>query len=296
MATKTQDKTAERVSQDSTLGSTPNQAQALTTTDYDVDDLGAGFEDTDAADFKLPWLRPLQKGSPEVDEDSKSRMEGAKAGMFLNTATGELVDGKAGFRFIAVHRTHQFVEFVPRAQGGGFVAVYQPNDPLVVAALKKSGKAFGKHPFGDGNELVETFTMFGLYEPRPNEDWRPVVLPFASSAIDAYKTIMTKLDMLRVNVPGRGKVPLPMFASQLLISTEFAENKKGAWHRMKADFAAPDAEKARIPKDHPLYIQAKMFRNLVTSNKAVVDHDTSGVAEETVQGETAVGPENKAAF
>jgi hypothetical protein len=292
MATKTQEK--ERVSQDSTLGATPNQATALSTTDYDLDDLDAGFETTDAADFKLPWLRPLQKLSPEVDEDSKKKMEGAKAGMFLNTATNELVNGKEGFRFIPVHRQHAYVEFVPRNQGGGFVALYQPDDPNVLAALKKAGKAFGKIPFGDGNELVETFTVFGLYEPKEGEDWRPVVVPFASSAIDAYKSMMTKLDMLRVEVPGRGKVRLPMFAHVQRIKTEFNENKKGAWHRIRMDFDNGDAEKARLPKEHPLYLQAKRFRDLVTSNKATVDHDMSGVAqEETSQ---AVGPDNKSAF
>lgn len=276
-----------------TLGSTPNEGKAMSVTDYDIEDLGAGFEDTGASDFKLPWLKPLQKGSPEVDEDSKTRMEGAKAGFYLNTATGELIDGRKGFRFIPVHRRHEFVEFVPRNQGGGFVAVYQPNDALVIAAIKKHGKAFGKIPFGDGNEIVETFTVFGLYEASPDE-WRPVVLPFASSGIDAYKTMMTKLDMLRVNVPGRGKVPLPMFASRVFFHTEFAENKKGSWYKVKFDFDGGDADKARLPKEHPLYTQAKMFRNLVTENKAGVDYATSGAAE-AAEPET-VGTPNTGAF
>jgi hypothetical protein len=271
-----------------------NESTALTNTDYDLEDMDSGFEETSASDFKLPWLRPLQKGSPEVDPDSPKLMEGAKAGFFLNTATNELVDGRKGFRFVAVHRTHQFVEFVPRAQGGGFVAAFQPDDPAVVSALSKAGKSFGKVPFGDGNELSETFLMYGLYEHSADE-WRPVVLPFASSGIDAYKTIMTKLDMLRVSVPGRSeKVRLPMFATRLHIHTEFAENKKGSWYKIRADYEAGNAEKARLGKEHPLYLQAKRFRELVTSNRATVDFETSGANEEV--GTADLGNDNKGAF
>lgn len=275
------------------FGGAANDATAVTTTDYDLEDMDSGFEETSASDFKLPWLKPLQKLSPEVDEDSAKHMEGAKAGFFLNTATNELVDARKGFRFIAVHRTHQYVEFVPRAQGGGFVAVYQPDDKLVTDALAKAGKAFGKAPIGDGNELVETFLMYGLYE-HSQDEWRPVVLPFASSAIDAYKTIMTKLDMIRVPVPGRAeKVRLPMFATTLRIFTEFAENKKGAWYKTRADYDQGNAEKARLVKEHPLFLQAKRFRELVTSNKATVDFAQSGANEESAAD---LGGENKGAF
>jgi hypothetical protein len=292
---KTQTKERETVTDDSQFfGGARNEGAALTNTDYDLEDMESGFEETSASDFKLPWLRPLQKGSPEVDEDSPKKMEGAKAGYFLNTATNELVDGRKGFRFIAVHRTHQFVEFVPRTQGGGFVAVFQPEDPEVTAALTKAGKVFGKIPFGDGNELSETFLMYGLYE-HAQDDWRPVVLPFASSGIDAYKTIMTKLDMLRVPVAGRAeKVRLPMFATRLRIHTEFAENKKGSWYRMRADYDEGSAEKARLGKEHPLYLQAKRFRELVTSNKATVDFETSGANEDAAVAE--MGTDNKGAF
>jgi hypothetical protein len=292
-----QSKTKERetVTDDSQFlgGGVANEATSVTTTDYDLEDMDSGFEETSASDFKLPWLRPLQKLSPEVDEDSPKHMEGAKAGFFLNTATNELVDGRKGFRFVAVHRTHQYVEFVPRNQGGGFVAVFQPDAPEVAEALGKAGKAFGKVPFGDGNELAETFLMYGLYEHSPDE-WRPVVLPFASSAIDAYKTIMTKLDMIRVPVPGRAeKVRLPMFATVLRIYTEFAENKKGAWYKMRAEYDLGNAEKARLGKEHPLFLQAKRFRELVTSNKATVDFSQSGANEE---GAADLGSDNKGAF
>lgn len=298
MATKTQDKAPkETVTDDSQFlgGARGSESTALTHDDYDLEDLGAGFEDTSAEDFKLPWLRPLQKGSPQVDPDSAAYIEGAKAGTFINTATGQLVDGKTGFKFLPVHRKHEYIEYVPREQGGGFVSANPPDDPRVQEALKKFGNKRGKAPIGDGNELVETFNMFGLYVPDdPDAPVQPVVIPFTSSGIDAYKSIMTKLDMLRVSVPGRAeKARLPMFASMLRVTTRFTENKKGSWHKIQIDFEGGSAEKARIPKTHPLHAQAKMFRNLVIDNKATVEHEASGVSEEVA---AEMGGDSKGAF
>jgi hypothetical protein len=295
-AAKTKEKDSSTVTDDTQFfGAKGSESTALTKDDYDLDDLGAGFEDTSAVDFKLPWLRPLQKGSPQVDPDSAAYIEGAKPGMFINTATWELVDGKTGFKFIPVHRRHEYIEYVPRDQGGGFVAASPPDDPRVVSALKAFGNKRGKAPIGDGNELVETFNMFGLYIPEDTDKpIQPVVIPFTSSGIDAYKSIMTKLDMLRVSVEGRAeKARLPMFASTLRVTTRFTENKKGSWHKIQMDFDGGSAEKARVKKDNPLYAQAKMFRNLVVDNKAVVEHEASGVSEEVA---AEMGSDNKGAF
>lgn len=269
------------------------QGGALATLDYDLEDLDQGFEETTAGDFKLPFLRPLQKLSPQADADSKDYIPGAKAGTFINTATGELIDGKDGFLFIPVHRTHQYLEFVPRDQGGGFVASYEPDAPEVAAALKAMGKKFGKAKIGDSNELIETYNMYGLYVA--DDAARPVVVPFASSAIDAYKTIMSKMDLVRVNVPGRGKVRLPMFAHQVRLTTRFTENKKGSWHKMFADFEGGSAESARLPKDSPLFAQAKAFRDLVLSGRTKVEHEASGATEAGTEETVGVGNE-KGAF
>ncbi len=247
---------------------------------YDVGDLGAGFEGTGASDYLLPFVRPLQKMSPECDPDKAEFIEGAKAGTFLNTATKQLFDGKAGIKFIPVHRTHQYLEFIPRDQGGGFVAQYEPTDPAVHAAIDKAGQKFGKIPFGDGNELIETFNVFGLLV---NDDGvaSGVVIPFASTQIGTYKEMMTKLDTVRVVVPGRGRVPLPMFASRLRITTKFKENKKGTWHLMQIGWDGANAEECRLAPSDPLFLQAKAFREMVISGRARPEEPGGGgVAQE----------------
>ncbi len=51
---------------------------------------GQGFENTTSQDLPTPFLNVLQSNSPQIDEDDERYVEGAKAGMFYNTAAGEL--------------------------------------------------------------------------------------------------------------------------------------------------------------------------------------------------------------
>ena len=273
----------------------PKALELPTMPAYDLADLGAGFEDTTATDFLLPFLRPLQKLSPEADPDQSAYIEGARAGTFLNTATHDLVDGKTGFAFVPVHRTHQFLEFVPRDQGGGFVASYAPDDPRVLSAMKESGVVYGKIPFGDGNELVESFNVFGL-QVQPDGQAFGVVVPFSSSQIGVYKGMMTKLDMLRVLVPGRGRVPLPMFASRLRITSKFKENKKGSWHLMEINFDGGSADAARISPIDPLYLQAKSFRELIRSGRAKAESEHGGLSASEAEGGSSTADDGKTPF
>src|SRR5690606_39209842 len=98
--------------------------------------------------------------SPQVDEDGPAYVQGAKKGMIINSVTEELYPGDPGVLFLPVHREHRFVEWVPRDQGGGFVASHEPTDPMIIEARKGGG--FGKLESPEGNDIVETFYVFGL--------------------------------------------------------------------------------------------------------------------------------------
>lgn len=76
----------------------------------------------------FPTLKLLQQLSPELDEDDTKYQKRAQAGMFLVTdgAATNLLDGDDGIRFCPLVVRKVYSEWVPRAQGGGFVATY-PN-------------------------------------------------------------------------------------------------------------------------------------------------------------------------
>jgi hypothetical protein len=104
---------------------------ALTIPDDVLPD-GAGLENADMASFATPFIRLLQKGSPQADPDSESYIEGTKAGMLYDTVGGEVIDPeKEKVQFIPVGYKRVFVEWVPRNEKDtegreGFIAEYNP--------------------------------------------------------------------------------------------------------------------------------------------------------------------------
>jgi hypothetical protein len=63
-------------------------------------DIGGGMEGTDKESFAIPFLKVIQKTSPEVDEADAAYNAKAKPGMLMNSVTGELFNGKTGLTFL----------------------------------------------------------------------------------------------------------------------------------------------------------------------------------------------------
>jgi hypothetical protein len=262
---------------------------------YDTEDLGAGTSDLTAADLSIPFLAILQKGSDQVDENGPQKIEGAKPGMFFNTVTKTIADGKKGIRFLAVDHRHEFIEWIPRDQGGGFVGRYAINDPYILAAKKRKVAAentdFGSLTTEDGNDLKETFTVTGLILGESDEDIpEPVMISFASTQIRGYRDWMTSA-FVKINVDGHA-VPLPLYAHVFRLRSEFQENKLGSWMgwQIRFDTETGGAEQCRIDKTNPLYKQAKELRAAVLAGNVTGDYDS---AARSGTGDGTVGADEK---
>src|SRR6202035_2454077 len=103
-----------------------NKALAVMPDFIDAADFGAGFEGTDKESFAIPFLQLLQKMSPLVDEDSPKYIPGAKAGMFFDTVSQKLYDGKAGLVIVPCAYKRSFIQWGARNAGGGFKGEYTP--------------------------------------------------------------------------------------------------------------------------------------------------------------------------
>lgn len=232
---------------------------------YEEDDLGAGFEDFTSDDIAIPFINVLQKLNPQVDEDDALYIKGAKPGMLFNTVTEELFDGKEGIAFIPVHRIHHYIEWIPRDQGGGFVGMYPPNHPMVLRA--KEAGTFASLKSDDGNDLVDTFTVYGL-RVMPDEGYEPVVLSFSKTQIPIYRRWMSKAKAIVLKDPDGNRVTPPLFAHVWRMTVREFENNKGKWYGWHVGFEANNAEESRIEPGEELYEAAKEFRHLVVSGIA----------------------------
>lgn len=246
---------------------------ALAKYDYG-EDAGKGFENTTQADFAIPFLSVLQTNSPECDKQSPKYIDGAEAGMLFNTVSKELIDGKAGVVIVPCDTSHVFVEWVPRTEGGGggagFRGIHDTDSDIVKAAkaaAQESG-AFGKLPTEDKTELVETFYVFGLFldDVDSEEAVDFVMIPFTSTKIKKYKSIMSRLRTFKGNPP--------LFAHRICIRSVPDKNAKGSFYNFDVVPAIDDDVGASlIPptldgQPHPLLTSAKQFQTQIRAGSA----------------------------
>lgn len=192
--------------------------------DYGAD-AGAGFEGMKGSELSVPFIAILQGLSPQVTDNP----DVYRVGQLYNTVTHAAIDGKEGIGFIPVYRERAYVEWINRDDGGGFVALHDPDSQDVKAAIAANeNKNTGKIPFskieGKRHELVETQYLYGLVlniETGTVDGF--AVISFTSTKLRVYRELMTNLRMLK------GKPPL--FANRLKITTVGQKNKAGqAYH------------------------------------------------------------------
>ena len=250
---------------------------ALVTHDYG-DDAGAGFEGTTSADLSVPFLGILQSNSPQVEDDDP---KGARSGMLFNTVTRELVDGTDGQVFLPCHKETAFVEWVPRAKGGGFVDLHDPNGDVVPEAIANNGgEKFGKLAVGE-NELSETHYMYGLFLDESGLMSSGFgVISFTSTKIKPYRDWVTAMYTLK------GKPPL--FANRAILRTIRQQNDHGSFYNFRIDpFATTWRESLINPavaEQASLLQEARDFRDMVNSGMARASFETERSATGTGAG------------
>lgn len=227
-------------------------------------DAGMGMETVSQDDLQIPFVKLLQSNSPEVDPESG--VPNARQGMFLNTATQQLYDGKEGFQFVPIYLDKKYVEWVPQDKGGGLVAQYDPNDPMVVEELKKVGK-YKSIVLANGNELIETSYLYAVTLP----DLNPVIIAFTSTKLTPLKNWLTKLNYFQMGPVGKKYVP-PLFAHQVkLTSVKQTNNAKQDFYNVVFGVAKGTTLTDALVTDAEIYNKAKDTCVAIKEGKAKVD-------------------------
>lgn len=229
---------------------------------------GKGFQNQTREDIAIPFINILQANSPEVDGDSP--VDGAKAGLLINSVTQDL---HTEVEFVPAITQHVFVEWIPRDQGGGMVGQHGLNSDVVKKA-KGASTEFGKYVSETGNDLVETFYVFGILR----KDGVPVgmaVMPFTSTKIKAYRAVMGRLNSFQITLPDKRRITPPMYAHSLKITTLKQSNKHGTFYIPVVQPAVEnDVEKSLLPPDDACFLMAAECEKLVDSGKAYADTES----------------------
>jgi hypothetical protein len=210
---------------------------------------GMGREEARAEDYSIPFLRILQKGSPQVDKSEGAFIPGAEVGDFLNTVSGQHYSGSVGLKVIPCLFHREYVEWIPREKKGsksGFVASYQANDPIVATAKTEPGGRDLILP--NGNDLQDTYYEYVLCET-PDGDVFPAVISFTSTQTKKVRKWNSLMAQKRLTLPdGRVLSNPPDFAFYYHITTVSEKNEHGSWMGWhieavkKPDDRVPDSE------------------------------------------------------
>ncbi len=272
MATKKQDEV-----QGTELAEAQNTAIA-NAADYEAY-AGAGFENQTAADYAIPFIQILQALSPQLQENDALRQ-----GMIVNTVTGEVFDGKKGIAFVPATTQHVYVEWKPRDAGGGFVGVHQPNSDLVRHCV--ANQEFGKYSTPEGNDLIETFYVYGVVLPGDGSA-SEAVLAFSSTKIKQYKGWMTKAKTIQIPLPDGRRIPAPLFAHRYRLKTVSEKNNKGQFFNWDAiAFDGENAQQARLLPNDPLFQAAVNVKSMIDQGtaRAAYESQTPGSGDEEALG------------
>lgn len=246
---------------------------------------GAGFENQTSDDYTIPFLQILQALSPQLQDN-----DDLKQGMIINTVTGEVFAGKEGIAFVPATTDHVYVEWKPRDAGGGFVGVHQVDSELVRSCV--ANQEFGQYTTPEGNDLIETFYVYGIAidsDGNPSE----AVLAFSSSKIKKYKAWMTKAKTIQIQLADGRRIPAPLFAHRYKLKTESEKNAKGTFFNWSAiAFDGANALEARLLPDDPIFQAAVSIKKMLEEGKATADYASQapGSGDDAAQGAPAGKP------
>lgn len=256
-------------------------AKKTTTTDvaplpFDIEaDAGSGMEHTDRDAFAIPFLRVLQKISPQCDETDAAYIKGAKGGMLLNTVTNTLYPGDTGVIILPCAYQRRFIQWAPRGADGGYRGEWLPED---VARMRAAGEVVeeeGRLFLGEANEkksdrLVDTRSHFALVVEEDGSASQ-VILPLASTQIKKSKQLMSMLSATRVKTK-KGLVTPPTWMNRIRITTVLESNDQGSWYGVRF-------EQEGLIDDAALYEAGKSFHDTVLAGEARASYEAPSAEE-----------------
>jgi len=230
-----------------------------------LDDLlsSVGFEGASASSYAMPFLRILQKLSPEVDEDDAAYVEGAEAGMIIHTITKELYEEVS---IVPLQYKDSYIEWIPRTSGGGFVRELEFPSQRTGEILATCTKDENKNILPNGNELKLHSSYFCALEEQDGE-FTPVLISMSSSQLKTSRNWMSQMQTMKIEYEGKTYPAKNIRSYQWTMSTEKLENDKGKWYGWVVE-----AENNTLALPHLGELQNNV-RQAVSSNLLTYDRD-----------------------
>ena len=173
-----------------------------------------GAENITKEDIQMPRIGIGQPQSPEVIDGDPKRIADLKPGMFFHNLTRQIIPAPLNFTVIRTERP-RFIEFIPRAQGGG-IKDYNvpPDDPRTLFTTGPDGK-----PVPPVATKFYDFILM-LLPINPNDPMSSIIaLSLKSSGIAVARALNGFIKLRNA----------PSFAGKYTMKTVSKTNSKGTW-------------------------------------------------------------------
>lgn len=232
---------------------------------------------TKPEDNLVPMIYVLQTNSPQVNKRGAEYIEGAEAGdIWLRNSSTPIVKGDSGMLFQPCYFSKDWVEWIPRDDGGGFVARHPANNkdmpPANLSALKiiadpKDPNSF-KWVMPNGHELRETRYHVGFVIISPRIVL-PYVIPLSGTGHSVSRAWMGQIGT-KMNDSGER---YNMWTSIYKLRTKHRTNKKGDWF----SFDVEDMGFIRTPEEN---VRGATLHEAFESGAKVADSEVAIGAEQ----------------
>lgn len=163
-------------------------------------DSGAG-QNMAAGDLGIPYLALLQSNSPQCNPAHAKYIEGAQAGMWMNTATGQVFGGfkKEPIVVIPCAYVRHYDEWKDRdgPEGGGFVASHEIDSGIMG---KTKPNALKRPALDNGNIIWETAKQFLLLRNPVTGRLEQVLMTLKSTHLKANRRMNNLINA--ATIPG----------------------------------------------------------------------------------------------
>ena len=186
---------------------------------------GQGVEGLGTDDLAIPFINVIQSNSPQLNKHDGKYIEGAEVGVLFNTVTNELFNGDTGVEVIPCAYQRTLIEWVPRDQEGGFVAVHDPESGILKQTTKNER---GQDILPNGNYLANTAAHYVVLLS-PTYGPTQAVISMTSTQLKKSRKWNTQMVSQTIALADGSIKAKPAFASAYTLCTRPESNKHGSW-------------------------------------------------------------------
>jgi hypothetical protein len=196
-------------------------------------DARQGLENIGQEDLAIPFLKILEKLSPEVDKNKADKyIDGAEPGDVWDSVNEKLYKQEEGFFVVPLSYKKEDIEWRLRSAGGGLVKVW-PQSENIMSKTKKS--ADGKHDMlGPDTEVLSTAQHLVIVVDKQGGAY-PAIIAMTKARLKASRKWNSKMTALKFE-DAQGSYTPPSYGTVWRVNTTPESNDQGSWYNWSFNF------------------------------------------------------------